>query len=60
MNIPIETEDTEVYNFIMKKRLISVAITLPLFTVIMFYDKVIYLFHLLILSILSISSIAQY
>ena len=57
MNIPIETEDTEVYNFIMKKRLISVAITLPLFTVIMFYDKVIYLFHLLILSISILSAL---
>ena len=43
----------------MKKRLISVAVTLPLFLVIMFYDKVIYLFHLAILaiSILSASEI---
>ena len=35
----------------MRKRLISVVLTLPLFTVILFYDKVIFLFHLLILSI---------
>ena len=35
----------------MRKRLISVILTLPLFTVIFFYDKVIFLFHLLILSI---------
>lgn len=35
----------------MRKRLISVVLTLPLFTVILFYDKLIYLFHLLILSI---------
>ncbi len=35
----------------MRKRLISVILTLPLFTVIIFYDKVIFLFHLLILSI---------
>lgn len=35
----------------MKNRLISVALTLPLFSIIIFYDKVIYLFHLLILSI---------
>ena len=41
----------------MKKRLISVAITLPLFTIIMFYDKVIYLFHLLILSISILSAL---
>ena len=40
----------------MKKRLISVALTLPLFTVIMFYDKVISLFHLLILSISILSA----
>ncbi|MCZ9840511.1 hypothetical protein OFQ52_05535 [Brachyspira hyodysenteriae] len=43
----------------MKKRLISVCLTLPLFLIIMFYDKVIYLFHLAILaiSILSASEI---
>lgn len=35
----------------MKKRLISVCLTLPLFLIMMFYDKVIYLFHILILSI---------
>ncbi|TKZ35911.1 phosphatidate cytidylyltransferase [Brachyspira catarrhinii] len=35
----------------MRKRLISVVLTLPLFIVILFYDKVIFLFHLLILSI---------
>ncbi|WP_300365494.1 phosphatidate cytidylyltransferase [Brachyspira sp.] len=35
----------------MKKRLISVVFTLPLFCIILLYDKVIYLFHLLILSI---------
>ena len=41
----------EVCSYSMKKRLISVALTLPLFTIILLYDKVIYLFHLLILSI---------
>lgn len=35
----------------MKKRLISVAVTLPLFIIILLYDKIISLFHLLILSI---------
>ena len=35
----------------MRKRLISVILTLPLFIVIIFYDKAIFLFHLLILSI---------
>ena len=40
----------------MKKRLISVAVTLPLFTIILLYDKVISLFHLLILSISILSA----
>ena len=35
----------------MRKRLISVILTLPLFTFILFYDRLIFLFHLLILSI---------
>lgn len=43
----------------MRKRLLSVALTLPLFIVIIFYDKAIFLFHLLILliSIFSASEI---
>lgn len=35
----------------MKKRLISAALTLPIFTMIILYNKVIFLFHILILSI---------
>ncbi len=43
----------------MRKRLLSVVLTLPLFIVIIFYDKAIFLFHLLILliSIFSASEI---
>ena len=52
MNTQIEIEDMEVYkNNFMKKRIISVALTLPSFTIIMLYDKVICIFHLLVLSI---------
>lgn len=40
----------------MKKRLISVALTLPLFLIIMFNNKFIFLFHILILSISILSA----
>lgn len=40
----------------MKKRLLSVGLTLPLFLIVMFYDKVIYMFHILILSISILSA----
>ena len=41
----------------MKGRLISVALTLPLFTIILLYNRVIFLFHALILAISIISTL---
>lgn len=41
----------------MKRRLISVALTLPLFTIILLYNRVIFLFHALILAISIISTL---